>query len=285
MKKTIVILSTLIAFSIKAQITKPYREKQLLDLKDKTTMCFVSPGGKNDKDFRDVINKYWTITKFNIITPEEITKNLDTKNIYFSDITNTLYDFNGVNKGTSSFGYQMWSPMPKMVDLNKGREKPEFKYYEQFYEIKMMGDYWYAGFFKNFIQQIQDYMKNLAAKGKSDDVADPSKIAELKNATLYVPKYVLNDASKDKTPEELFSKYPNKYQMISSEDLNKKILAGENVYYLITCIYGQNCKIVNVVNSQTGQLVYSLHEVKPIYPYLRKNDIGDIAKATEKAGK
>jgi len=73
--------------------------------------------------------------------------------------------------------------------------------------------------------------------------------------------------------------------MISSEDLNKKILAGENIYYLITCIYGQNCKIVNVVNSQTGQLAYSLHEVKPIYPYLRKQDIGDIAKAIEKAGK
>jgi hypothetical protein len=102
-----------------------------------------------------------------------------------------------------------------------------------------------------------------------------------------VPKYVLKPVFSEKAEkaEEMFSKYPYKYEVISSEDLNKKIMASENIYYLITCIFGRNCKIINVVNSQTGQIVYSLFEVKPIYPYLRKQDIAVIAKETEKAGK
>ncbi len=285
MKKSLIALSALITFSLNAQITKPYKEKALLDLKEKTMTYFVSPGGSNDKDFKDVINKYWTATKFDIIKPDEVKKNLNPTSIFFSDISNTLYDFNGVNKGVSSFGYQMWSPTQKMIENNKDSKPLEFKFYQQFYEIKMEGDYWYAGFFKNFLQQIQYYMKNLAEKGKTEDVADPSKIAELKNAILYVPNYVMNKASDDKTPAELFSKYPYKYQMISSEDLNKKIMAGENIYYLLTCIYGQNCKIINVVNSTTGQLVYSSYEIKPIYNYLRKKDIAVIANQAEKAGK
>src|SRR6185437_2358158 len=282
MKKTISILLILIKISINAQITKPYHEKRLVDLKDKTMTYFVSPGGNNGKDFADVISKYWKITPFKIITFDEIQNNLNPNNLFFADITNTLSDFNGANAHISSFGYQMWSPTQKMIDANKESKKLEFKFYEQFYEIKMEGDYWYAGFFKNFLQQIQDNMKALKATGKAEDVADPSKIAELKNNTLYVPNYILK---KDEKAEEMFSKYSNKYQMISSQDLNKKIMAGENIYYMLTCIYGQNCKIINVINSQTGQLVYSSYEIKPIYPYLRKNDIAAIDKEIGKAAK
>ena len=243
------------------------------------------PNGSSIKDFTDVINKYWTITKFNIITADEITKNLSTENIFFTESSTISSGFNGPGSASSSFGYMMWSPRQKMVDRGKEIKNLDISFVEPYYEIKIEGDYWYAGFFKNFLQQMQDYMKTYLANGKAEDVADPSKIAELKNATLYVPKYVMDKASDDKTPEKLFSKYPNKYEMISSEDLNKKILTGENIYYLLTCIYGLNCKIINVVNSQTGQIVYSSFEVKPIYPYLRKNDIAVIAKETEKAGK
>lgn len=282
MKKATLIFLAFITFSLNAQVIKPKHEKvRIPDLKTKT-VYFVLPGGSNDKDFKDVITKYWTFTPFKIITADEVTKNLSVNNVFFTEASTLFTGFNGPGSVSSSFEYKMWCPRQKMVDRGKEIKNLDISFVEPYYEIKMEGDYWYAGFFKNFIQQMQDYMKTFIATGKAEDVVDPSKIAELKNNTLYVPNYILK---KDEKAEEMFSKYTNKYQVVSSEELNKKILAGENIYYMLTCIYGQNCKIICVVNSQTGQLVYNSFEVKPIYPYLRKNDIAVIAKETEKAGK
>lgn len=182
---------------------------------------------------------------------------------------------------SSSAEYLMWSPREETIKSGKEIKNLDIRFVEHYFSIKKEGDYWHAGFFKNFLQQIQDYMNAFLSNGKANVVSDPGKIADLKTATLYVPNYI---TEKDKAPG-LFSKYIGKYEVLHSTEISKKILAGENIYYLSVCIYGQNCKIINVVNSQTGQIVYNLFDTKPLYPYLRKNDITDISKEIEKASK
>ncbi|HXC06640.1 MAG TPA: hypothetical protein VNZ86_17910 [Bacteroidia bacterium] len=281
MKKILTILSVFIVFALHAQVLAPKHENvRIPDLKTKT-IFFVLPGGDTDKDFRDMVSKTWTITPFKIITQEEITQNLSTKNVFFTNAYAISNGFNGAGSLTSSSEYMMWCPRQKMVDRGKEIKNLDISFVEPYFTIKIEGDYWYAGIFKNFLQQMQDYMTTYLAKGKADVVSDPAKIADLKSSTLYVPDYVL----KKEKAADLFSKYTGKYEVVSSEALNKKIMAGENIYYLLTCIYGKNCKIISVINSKTGQLVYNSLDAKPTYPYLRKDDIADISKEAEKAGK
>jgi hypothetical protein len=279
MKKTLIILFLSTVLAVNAQIIKPNHEKERIPALKGKTIYFVLGDTNKDKDFKDAIYKYWSITKFKVITPDQVSKNYSVNNVFFMDAATVS---TGVAGSTStSSEYMMWCPREKAIQSGKEIKNLDPMFVEIYFDIKVEGDYWYAGFFRNFLQQIQGYMNTFIASGKADLVSDPTKIAELKNATLYVSEYI---ADKGKMAD-LFSKYTGKYAVISSAEINKKIMAGENIYYMLTCIYGQNCKIISVINSQTGQMVYSLIDAKPTYPTLRKNDIADIDKEAQKAGK
>jgi hypothetical protein len=281
MKKAFTILFLSITLVMNAQIIKPNHEKERIPALKNKTIYFVLADTNKAKDFKDVIYKNWTITKFKIITPDQVSKNYSTNNVFFMDAATVSTGIAGAGSTSTSSEYMMWCPREKAIQSGKEIKNLDPQFVEIYFDIKVEGDYWYAGFFKNFLQQIQDYMTAYLAKGKADFVSDADKITELKNATLYVPDYIV---SKEKVAE-LFSKYTNKYMVLPAADINKKISDGENIYYMLTCIYGQNCKIISVINSQTGQIVYNLFDVKPTYPTLRKNDIGDIDKEIGKAKK
>ncbi|HXB40128.1 MAG TPA: hypothetical protein VNZ49_06270 [Bacteroidia bacterium] len=82
MKKLTTFLAIVISFSLNAQLIYLKHEKtRIPDLKTKTIYFVLS--GKNDNDFKEVISKYWTFTKFKVITPDEIKQNLSTSNVFF----------------------------------------------------------------------------------------------------------------------------------------------------------------------------------------------------------
>lgn len=108
---------------------------------------------------------------------------------------------------------------------------------------------------------------------------DEFELNKLQSEILYVPDYVLAKFDK-KTgyederhdPLELFSKYPFRYKFISMEDLNEKVLAGENIY-ILDYVKDTDAKFVRVYNTKNG-LIYQDNK-KGIYN-IKKKDINGI---------
>src|SRR5690606_40828795 len=98
---------------------------------------------------------------------------------------------------------------------------------------------WGPGIFKNQIQELQ----KLLAKGENDGlfskIFDKDKMQKLKTETLYVPDYIFIKRNKFKGTEserfeekELMEGYKFPYKIVSIEELNSKILNGEEFLYL-----------------------------------------------------
>ncbi len=124
---------------------------------------------------------------------------------------------------------------------------------------------WGPGIFKNQIQELQ----KLLAKGENDGlfskIYEKDKIQKLKEETLYVPDYIFVKRNKFKGDEterfeekELMENYKLIYQVISTEKLNSKILNGEEIYYL-SYIRSNTDKFISIINSKTGEVIYSLY--------------------------
>ena len=82
--------------------------------------------------------------------------------------------------------------------------------------------------------------------------------------------------------DKLFKYYDYKYQIISSEELNKKIMNNEPIYYLMYVRLNSD-RFLSVVNAQTGEVVYrAYHSLGYV---LRSSIIKKLNKAIKKAAK
>ena len=120
-----------------------------------------------------------------------------------------------------------------------------------------------VGFFKNYIQQV-DSMIN---QGKvywmyGNDVKENLKM--LKTDTLYIPEYIEKEYSEPKffatkesneTFAEVIEEYKLPFKVISEDDLNKKIISNEPIYYLRFARMVHQ-KFIIVVDGQTGEEIY-----------------------------
>ncbi|HWY37984.1 MAG TPA: hypothetical protein VNY73_05460 [Bacteroidia bacterium] len=286
MKRKILILILLAAFSVKAQVIFHY-DKGYKELLTKN-FVFVLNDVPENKELKDVIAKYWKLTKYKIIPENEIDNNLATDNVFFQvmDIREKYKDFKTKMTVIHDFTeFAMWSPTEKGLG-NGGTEKDLGYTHRQFYvKIKLQLIYknqyynWAPGYLKNYLQHIQEYIKTQTEKGKAEDVADPAQIKELKNATLFVPVYTFDG----KEIGDIFKKYKYKYEAIKGSELNKKILSGEKIYYMLTYTDQNHAKIIDIYNAETGQVIYHYFDTRPLYPYLRKDDISSIEEEVEKA--
>ena len=146
------------------------------------------------------------------------------------------------------------------------------------------------GFLKNYFQKIS----NLIQKEQNYWMYEDEYLPELKNLakkTLYVPDFVAQKymafTGEYKKPDKayldkMFKKYEFKYQMISSDELNKKIMSNEPIYYLMYVrLNGE--RFISVVNAKTGEVVYRAYH-KLGYE-LKSKHISKLNKAILKASK
>jgi hypothetical protein len=95
------------------------------------------------------------------------------------------------------------------------------------------------------------------------DFENKAELTKLKTQKLYIIENVkqknLGFNRDDRDLNELTADYQFPKQFISTEELNAKILAGEEFYYLF---YNQDNskKIISVVNSKSGELIYNTLE-------------------------
>lgn len=144
------------------------------------------------------------------------------------------------------------------------------------------------GFLRNFFQEAS---KLLIAGKENDQEKDfvLPEITKLQKNTLYMPSYttinynpyLLDGSTKDEEDKaELMSKYKFKYEYIDTNELSKKILNKEDIYYMrFTRV--NTWKFVQVVNGKTGDIIYNAFNMGLNYQ-LNDGHMKDIGKAVEK---
>lgn len=144
------------------------------------------------------------------------------------------------------------------------------------------------GMLKNYFQQINQIIGKGEHCGLYDNFAAP-EIATLKGNTLYIPEAYMMEYNPwkgteklrdEKDLKKLVEDYKYKYQFIRDEDLEKKILNNEEIFYMRYVSMNGN-KYLAVVNAKTGDLVYYLYDSGFAYN-LKDNDFKNISKAISK---
>lgn len=152
---------------------------------------------------------------------------------------------------------------------------------------------WGPGLLKNYIQKLAIQVSRKAPVNESNrdlsPIDDVEAVHKLKEMTLYVPDYCLvdykrvgfNKIKEEKKDEaELFEKYKYEHEVISTEELNKKILESESDFYYLVYTNDNPRKYINVVNGKTGQIIYAEFST-PSYEF-KSADLKDLMKAIDK---
>lgn len=118
------------------------------------------------------------------------------------------------------------------------------------------------GYVKNYFQVLNQRLSNSQNLKIEDGIENPEKLVELKSKTLYVPKWSLLKYNamaatfgKTRTAEELFGKYNHNYEVISNDEINSKVMNGDDFYYLMHTQFNQK-RIISVIHSLTGEIIY-----------------------------
>ncbi|PWK02122.1 hypothetical protein BC749_101183 [Flavobacterium araucananum] len=140
------------------------------------------------------------------------------------------------------------------------------------------------GMLKNYFQQMNQIISKGEHCGLYDDFAKP-EIKNLKDATLYIPEAYMMEYNPwriseklrdEKDLKDLLEDYKYKFQFIKDEDLQKKILNNEEIYYLRYVSMNAN-KYLQVVNAKTGDPAYYFYGAGSYN--LKDNDFEKISKA------
>jgi len=128
------------------------------------------------------------------------------------------------------------------------------------------------GNLKNMIQYVNNQISKNSEKDFFSDTRNESELANLKNATLYIPNYwygekgtILENLKEDdkyvkvhvKFLNDLMKSYPYKSELISRSDLDNKILSTVEDFYYLNYVQSSADKIISVINGKTGDVMYS----------------------------
>jgi hypothetical protein len=89
------------------------------------------------------------------------------------------------------------------------------------------------------------------------------------------------DESKRHVEKELFSDYELKYKIIPTKELNDRVLEDKEEFYYLMYVKSSSFKYVSVVNSRTGECIYSKFNTGAYN--LKSGDIKDLSKKIKKS--
>lgn len=144
------------------------------------------------------------------------------------------------------------------------------------------------GYLKNAFQTVNQHLESGETRWIFKNVNKEKEVRKLRRATLYIPEYVLIrfnkfNGSEDKQheKEELFADYKYKYEMISMDVLNDKILSATAPFYYFSYIRSSSYGYLSIINGLTGEIVYN--EYNPGTYNLKSKNFKGVSKAIEKA--
>ncbi|WP_157547226.1 hypothetical protein [Kordia zhangzhouensis] len=262
--------------------------------------------GYTKSDYEKVLNEVWDVTTFEVITEDEL-YDVAKENAAFAQFN--AFSITRYGKSTVSvFSYHVidfWT-IDKLKKLDKKEKKfkakksrvaaiyftPDIHSRQEIVagKTEFNGNLmnYKLGYLKNYLRFINDGLKENKSFNMFDESVDKDKIGELKNKTLYFSDEMIYSYSpwkiKEKedqmTAEELFEDYEHPYKVVSDKEINDKILANEDFYYLM---YNQvnGIKVISVVNGKTGDIIYSTYKM-PSYN-LKSKDLKKLSKKISKS--
>lgn len=264
------------------------------------------------KAYMDVYRSAWQVSKLDFIKPEETDKKLDESSSFLSfsgeeshsQFVTKMSD--GTEKKGSSFSnthlyleYWKWGQVVSKKKNTIGLYKITmarihlFTDFPTYKNPKLMftPDYdggnhirnWGIGIFKNYVQLLSKQLKGTKERRLFESETNEKALAKLKRDTLFVPDYVLiefnkftGNETKKHDEKEVFEDYPFKYKLLSSEELNKKIMESEQPFLYLLYVKSSTDKFISIVNAQTGELIYTKY--KPVSYNISSKDFKNIAK-------
>lgn len=292
---TVFLLSLFIVTNVFGQIGVS-NISELPRLKNGITYIVVKdPNSDKDKEYFNVFKKNWTFSKIEVIKYSEIESHLSPENSFltlsgysytsqFSRLGSDGMEHRGVSYNITHIYLEFWTCTEEYFKKQKkelsSSDKIQIGRIELYTDYKTLAqpdmffkpDYdenehirnWGSGILKNNIKTLMSYLNANSEHWLYSDALNYHELKKLKDAVLYVPDYVLiesnkfsGDESKRHKEEDVFGSYKLKYKLLSTKDLNEKILNDKEGFYYLTYIKSCTDKYVNVVNSLTGEIVYS----------------------------
>lgn len=281
-----------------------------------TYIAMKDPGAPSVKEYIDVFKNNWTLSKIEFIKYADLEKHLSPDNSYltiggyetnvqFTELYKNGSRRNGINFSNTHLYLELWTVKKSFFERkNKNRsmensEKTQVARIELFTDFETLSDpdkifqsdyhgdghirNWGPGFLKNYIQLLTKYADKNQNRSLFAGMTNMDQLKTLKDEVLYVPDYVLTkfnklsgDESKKHEEKKLFEDYSLKYSLISTAELNKKILSEQKPFYYLVYVKSSTDKFVSVVNSLTGEVIYSKYS--PLSYNINSGDLKNIQK-------
>jgi hypothetical protein len=251
--------------------------------------------------YKAIFRKYWKFSKIQFIKYSDLGHYIKQNSSFItieSEITiETERNGNFINHYTyTGMWFELWVPDEKFFKKSYTEFKSKYKipvariplYFDNILKASPESIYnmdydfaghvynWSPGILKNYLQIISAFLdKGDAVKfGKRSE--DENEIKKLREATLYLPSYVLIEynpataAMSARDEGKLMKEYKYKYKIMPLKNLDSLILDDSKpTYYLLfirVIVMGslENGQVGNyqaLINSQTGDLIYTDHGI------------------------
>jgi hypothetical protein len=164
-------------------------------------------------------------------------------------------------------------------------KEPKYLYAEEYNSTVRIRN-WGVGILENYVQSMMTYFNNNQERKLYSAITNNAELAKLKTETLYVPNYLLIQYDKKTNGEtgkhiesDLFEKYTLKHKLLTIEELNTKISNKEEPIYYFIYVKSRVDKFVSVVNSVTGEMIYSRYT--PMSYNIQPDDLYDLQLAIQ----
>ena len=284
-----------------------------------TYIAMKDPNSETVKEYVNVFKSNWTISKIEFIKYSEIEKFISPENSFLTIggyETNvqftTLYENgsrkNGINYSNTHLYLELWTCDEKYFQSKKKKKKFGNSDKIQVARIELFTDFetlsdpdklfqsdydgnghirnWGPGILKNYIQSLMSYLNKGENHSLYSGILNSKEMKNLKKEVLYVPEYILTkfnkftgDETKKHDEKDIFDDYKLKYKLISTNELNQKILEGKESFYYLIYIKSSTDKYISVVNSLTGEIIYSKYT--PVSYNIKSGDLKDLQKKTQ----
>lgn len=284
--------------------------------KIKTGTLFVAmkdPNSIKDKEYVAVFMKNWTFSKVECIKYTDLEKNIAPNNSFltigasFSGIESVAG--NSADNSKTNVFLELWTTNGNFIydpkkrkhfnlndkiqiarlDLftdNFASSNPSMLYKMDF-DAKGHIKNWGAGIITNYIQTFIFFLNKAQERVSKSEIINKQELQKLNFQTLFIPDYILtkfNKSTGDETQKfeekELFEDYKLSYKLVSTADLNTKIINDKTPFYYLIYLKSGNDKFINVVNALSGEIVYSTFTSQS-YNF-KSSDLKELQKAVQK---
>ncbi|PSG88260.1 hypothetical protein [Aurantibacter aestuarii] len=284
-----------------------------------TYIAMKDPSTEKAKKFIEVFKNNWTISKFEFIKYSEIEDYLSPNssfltiggyetNVQFIKLYQNGRSKNGINYSNTHLYLELWTCADNYFENKKDKKSFENKDKIQVARIELFTDFetladpdkifqsdydgdghirnWRPGILKNYLQSLMNYLNKSKNRTLFSETINEKEIKNLKNEILYVPEYVLmkfnkftGDETKKHNEKSIFKDYKFKYQLLSKDELSEKILVDNTPFYYLIYIKSSTDKYINVINSTTGEIIYSKYS--PVSYNIKSKDLKKLQKQVQ----